>query len=54
MLEFLNAHALEIVAALLALSEVLALVPALKSNSVLQLVVNGLKGIKGLLSKKVQ
>ena len=37
---------------LLALSEVLALIPSVKSNSVFQLVVNGLKKVKELLKKE--
>jgi hypothetical protein len=37
---------------LLALSELLALVPAVKANSVFQLVVNTLKKIKEFLAKK--
>lgn len=35
-----------------ALSEVLALVPAVKANSIFQLVVQGLTAIKGLFIKK--
>ena len=38
-----------VLGALLAVSEALALIPALKANSVLQLVVNILKSIKGLI-----
>lgn len=41
-----------ILIALLALSEVLALVPSIKSNSIFQLVVNGLKKLKEVLSKE--
>ncbi len=37
---------------LLALSEVLALVPSVKSNSVFQLVWNGLKKLKEVLAPK--
>jgi len=36
-----------VLAAALALSEALALIPALKANSIFQLVVNGLKAISG-------
>jgi hypothetical protein len=47
----LNQEALVLIlAALLAVSEVLALIPALKSNSVLQLVVNILKKAKEVLA----
>lgn len=37
---------------LLALSEVLALVPSVKANSVFQLAVQGLSALKGLIVKK--
>ena len=41
-----------VVVALLGLSEGLALVPAIKSNSVFTLIVNILKGIKSIGDKK--
>lgn len=40
-----NENALIIIAALLAVSEALALIPKLKANSIFQLIVNVLKGI---------
>jgi len=43
-----------ILVALLALSEVLALIPSVKANSVFQLVWNGLKKVKEVLSKKAE
>lgn len=47
MLAFLTAHKAEILGALLAISEGLALVPQIKSNSVFTLVVNLLIKLKG-------
>lgn len=47
MMDFWAEHSLGIVSALLGISEGLALIPALKSNSVLQLIVNGLKKMAG-------
>jgi len=44
---FVVAHKVEILAALLAISEVLAAVPAIKANSVFGLIVNGLKALAG-------
>lgn len=44
-MQFLQENWMMIVGALLALSEVLALIPSIKSNSVFQLIVNVLKGI---------
>lgn len=45
-MEFLTQeNALVIIAALLALSEAMALIPKVKANSVFQLIVNILKGI---------
>ena len=41
-----------ILACLLAVSEVLALIPSVKSNSIFQLVWNALKKAKEVLSKK--
>lgn len=43
-------YAVVIIAALLSVSEALALIPAVKSNSVFQLIVNILKKAKELLS----
>ena len=45
-IQWLLDHKVEVLLALLALSEVLALVPAIKANSVFQLVWGWLKGIK--------
>ena len=44
---FLVANSVIILGALLAVSEALALIPALKSNSVLTLIVNLIKGLMG-------
>lgn len=41
-----------ILIALLAVSELLALIPSIKANSIFQLIVGGLKKIKELVSKK--
>ncbi len=43
--------ALAAVVALLALSEALSLIPAIKANGVFQMIVNVLKYIKSVLSK---
>lgn len=48
-MEFIQEHYVAIIVALLAVSEVLALIPGIKANSIFQLVVNLLKG---LLPKK--
>lgn len=45
MIQFLHDNGMVILGALLAVSESLALIPALKSNSILQLVINLLKGV---------
>jgi cell division protein ZapA (FtsZ GTPase activity inhibitor) len=42
-MEFLSTNAVIILAALLALSELLGLVPAIKANSIFGLIVSGLK-----------
>ena len=52
MIEFIIAHSEVILVALLALSELLALVPVVKANSVFQLIVNGLKKAKELTAPK--
>lgn len=44
-MEFIQAHYVQILMALLALSEVLALIPPIKANSIFQLVVNAIKAI---------
>ena len=44
---FLVANSVIILGAFLAVSEALALIPALKSNSVLTLIVNTIKGLIG-------
>lgn len=49
---FTNANILLILGVLLALSEVLALFPGVKSNSVFQLVVNIIKKVKEFISPK--
>jgi hypothetical protein len=41
-----------ILTALLAISEALAFIPAVKANGVFQLIVNGIKAVKGLFDKK--
>jgi len=46
LMEFLTANSVVILAALLAISEVIAVTP-MKSNSVFQMIVNGLKKLKG-------
>lgn len=53
MLEVIVANKEVILIALLAISEVLALIPALKSNSIFQLVVAGLKKVKEILVPKL-
>jgi Mg2+/citrate symporter len=50
MLELIIANKLVIVTALLAVSEVLALVPGVKSNSIFQLVFSALKKVKEVIS----
>jgi len=46
-MELVLANKMVIVGFLLALSEVLALIPSIKSNSIFQLVWNGLKKVVG-------
>jgi len=48
---FNGGNGLIVIAALLGISEVLALIPQLKSNSVFQAIINGIKWIKEKLSK---
>jgi hypothetical protein len=50
MLATLLANKFEIVCALLAVSEALALIPALKANSVLQLVMGALQKVKAVIA----
>lgn len=45
MIAFIQANAAVILGALLALSEILALIPSVKSNSVFTLIVNALKSL---------
>lgn len=47
MLDLIINHKVEILSGLLALSEVLALIPGVKSNSIFQLMVNSLKKLMG-------
>lgn len=47
MLDTIIANKAVLLAALLALSEVLALIPGIKANSIFQLVINGLKSMAG-------
>jgi len=47
-------HKEVILVALLAVSELLAVIPSVKSNSVFQLVFNGLKKAKEFLTKKAE
>jgi hypothetical protein len=49
---FTTENILIILGALLALSEVLALIPGIKSNSVFQLIVNIVKKVKEFISPK--
>jgi len=51
-MEFLSANAVVILAALLALSELLGLIPAVKANSVFGLVTGGLKKLLELVKPK--
>ena len=44
--------ALAVVTALLAISEGLSLIPAVKSNGIFQAVYNGIKALKEFLTKK--
>lgn len=46
-MEIIMQHQVEIVSFLFALSELLALIPSVKSNSVFQLIFNGIKKIAG-------
>jgi hypothetical protein len=46
-MEFIIAHKVEILAALLAVSELLAVVPSVKANSIFQLSVSLIKKIAG-------
>jgi hypothetical protein len=46
-MELIIAHKVEILALLLSLSEVLALIPSLKSNSIFQLIVGFVKKASG-------
>lgn len=52
-MEFIVQNKLEIVIALLAISEVLGSSEKFKSSSIFQLIVNGLKGLKNLFLPKV-
>lgn len=47
LLDTIIANKAVLLAALLAVSEVLALIPGIKANSIFQLVVNGLKSMAG-------
>ena len=47
-------HKEVILVALLAISELLAIIPIVKSNSIFQLVVGGLKKAKELVTKKAE
>ena len=51
-LVFISTNKAVILACLLAVSELLALIPSVKSNSVFQLVVNGLKKIQEIITPK--
>ena len=53
MIVFIQAHAAQILGALFAISEALAYIPSIKSNSVFQLIQNGLKKILDSISKSV-
>jgi len=46
-IQFIDAHKVEILFGLLSLSEILALIPSVKSNSIFELVVNILKKAAG-------
>jgi hypothetical protein len=47
MIAFISAHSTAILGTLLAISEGLALIPSLKSNSILQMVITALKNMEG-------
>jgi hypothetical protein len=47
MLEVIVANKVIVLGFLLALSEVLALIPSIKANSVFQIIVNGIKKVAG-------
>jgi len=51
MLEYVQANYAMIITVLFGISEALALIPSLKSNSVFQLIVNAIVMIKNLLVK---
>ena len=44
--------ALAVVAALLAISEALSLIPSVKANGIFQVIVNGLKAVNDFLAHK--
>ncbi len=46
-MEFIHGNAVIILGALFAISEALALIPGIKSNSVFQLLFNIIKGVSG-------
>lgn len=46
-MQFILDHKVEILAALLAISEALSLIPGIKSNSIFQSIYNGLKSLAG-------
>lgn len=50
MLEVIVANKLIIVSALLAISELVALIPGVQANSIFQLVVGALKKVKSVIS----
>jgi hypothetical protein len=47
MLEVIVANKVVVLGFLLALSEVLALIPSIKANSIFQIIVNGIKKVSG-------
>lgn len=52
MLQFFTDHGLIIVSAALAVSECLSLIPSLKSNGIVQFIINALQNIEGKLTPK--
>lgn len=48
---WLQANVVMVLSVALGISEALALIPVLKANSILQSIVNGIKGVLGLFPK---
>lgn len=54
MLEFIAAHKVEILSALLVVSEALALIPSVKASGVVDALIRGLKSLLGLIKPPAQ